>query len=566
MTNRPLVTTSRNYEKQVSDLGEPDDCVDDKVIVDKKSMEKRSCRSQPELPPKVPSTDDTVEDDEDEDEEGGNDNENDTGYRMSVEAHLLKDEWHDEDSLETMEETSVRSWKSFRSWNQRRQRIITPTPSSPRVEVYVDIAEDSTLVPKMSPASAIRSSNNIHPPGKQDLAHLLAAVPSTPEAEAPSASDAFSIQSQSVFTRDDFAKSDWLSVMTTNSGYVGLGVIALTISVTHPIMFMAAALTALGTATAVGASYDCFLQMVPCCTTDQTLSSEETESDGIKGTVTKTFEGGGRPRGVNGTYDPPRTTVVATSTETPIRQILPSKSAINLGWIDARYPPLDFAVIENQALDGLNVVQFFDVFFSDTAPYNFRDFQIQRGDKNVEYGTWKQVQDTSMLSMHPAAGRAPADLEYRSWIERELHFQAKTNNTFLGPPYATTTKEQRCLIFSKKMGVLEMRTTLADIPFCDRFYVLERWILTAAKDGAGIYHLQISSSASVVLTKSCPFATQIQTKSRSSLTDVGRAWCHMAKQALQLAQQAKIDRLQHNEQDDDEEEDEDDDDEEEEEL
>eukprot|EP00977_Amphora_coffeiformis_P009436 scaffold2181_cov153-Amphora_coffeaeformis.AAC.2 len=467
MTNRPLVTTSRNHEKkQVSELGESDEYAEEqKVIVDQKKNEgKQTRQAQQDLPLNIPSTEDTVEDDDDDDDDENDDS--DSGYRMSVEAHLLKeDEWQDEDdSLETtmMEETSVRSWKSLRSWNQRRRRASTPT-APPRVEIYVDIAQDPTM-PRTSSASAIRSNNNINPPHRnQDLAHLLATVPSSEEAAAPAAADAFSIQSKSVFTRDDFAQSDWLSVMTTNSGYVGLGVIALTISVTHPIMFLAATLTALGTATAVGASYDCFVQMAPCCTTDQTLSTEDAVA--TEGATAKDTEAESVSLNSIGAETSPTTLTPPPTMETPVRQLTPSKLAVNSGWIDAKYPALEFAVIENQSLDGLNV-----------------------------------------------------------------------------------------------MAVLEMKTTLADIPFCDRFYVLERWILTAAKDAYGVYHLKISSRASVILTKSCPFATQIQTKSRSSLTDVGRAWCHMAKQALQLAEQAKLDRLHHHEHDDDDDEDNDDDD------
>ena len=153
--------------------------------------------------------------------------------------------------------------------------------------------------------------------------------------------------------------------------------------------------------------------------------------------------------------------------------------------------------------------------------------------------------------MHPAAVPLP-NVTPRSWVERELHFQAKTNNSFLGPPYATTTKQQRCWIWSKKMAVLEMKTTLRDIPFCDRFYVLERWNLSAKKDEQGIYHLLISSTASVIFDKACPFTSQIQAKSRTSLTDVGRAWHHMAQQALSMAKQAKLDRLHQQEEDEEE--------------
>lgn len=557
----PFVTTRNGlYEKQISDLGETTDDGDG-------DSEGGAAVVAP-----VPSTEDTGDDDDD------------TGYRMSVEAHLKEDDiWKDEDDdslelLEEEEEESIRSWRSFRSRrnkggnknnnnsnNNSKQNLASPQP---RVEIYVDIAEDTSL-PRPSSASAIRSNNTINPPLRQsaaphDLGSLLAAVPSATAAPT----DAFSIQSKTVFTREDFAQSYWASALTTNSGYVGLAVVAVTISVTHPLLFLAAALTALGTATAVGASYDYFMECAPCCTTsDATLqTADDTIVMTLPGAVTAPADPAaaatrtgntnatahGAPTMPTAMADSSVPTVpvslAAVSTTTNQQQQQESRS-LPPEWIDTHFPPLEFPVLQNSNLEGLNVVQFFDVFFSDTAPYNFREFQLQRGDKNVEYGPWTPVANgQAPLSMHPAAVVAP-NVTPRSWVERELHFQAKTNNTFLGPPYATTTKQQRCWIWSKKMAVLEMKTTLRDIPFCDRFYVLERWMLTASKDDQGIYHLLISSTASVIFDKACPFTSQIQTKSRTSLTDVGRAWHHMAQQALLMAKQAKLDRLHQQEED-----------------
>ena len=539
-----LVTTHRAYEKQISDLGQS--MHDDEEGA---SCEVHLKQSADEAVPQSASTDNETEEDEGEAEklpvemnENNDDDDDDKDseyYHISVEAHL-QDGHHslddDESSLE--EEESTRSWRSLRKWRKGRPPTLAsprpPVPTSPRVEVYVDVSENSPL-PRISSASAIQSNT------ETDLDLLLASVPSDPE--TPVATDAQSVQSQTIFSRGDFETSYWLSALTSNSGYLGLAVIAVTISLAHPLLFMATALTALGTATAVGASYDCFVEVAPCCTSARSMPVDDT-------IVTEEDMNPAPPvEAVTETVDD--TEPVAALPLPP--PVAPSrKLQLPSNWLNVHYPVLEYPVLTQQKLEGLNVVQFFDVFLSDSAPYNFREFQVRRGDKNVEYGTWRPVQDESTLSMHPLAVPFPVGLEYRTWVERELHFKAKTNNSFLGPPYATTTKRQRCLILNKKMAVLEMKTTLADIPFCDRFYVLERWLLTAEKDSKGIYHLQITSTTSIIFNKSCPFESQIRSKSKNSLSDVGKAWYVMASKALEMAKQARLDRLHHYDDGDDE--------------
>jgi hypothetical protein len=203
---------------------------------------------------------------------------------------------------------------------------------------------------------------------------------------------------------------------------------------------------------------------------------------------------------------------------------------------------------------GLNVIQFFNVFYDDNAPYNFVQFQKKRGDKNIQYGPWGTTSATAgPLSLHPPTD-APTDtlttMPYTSFQTRRLTFLAKTNtSSLLGPPYATTTKTQRMLIVSKRVAVLEMKTVLADIPFCDRFFVLERWLLVAHKNSRGRYTTRVTVQTGVVITKSCPFDAMIRHKSSQAVADVVQAWCRMATQALELTERAKRDRLQQ-EQDD----------------
>lgn len=103
------------------------------------------------------------------------------------------------------------------------------------------------------------------------------------------------------------------------------------------------------------------------------------------------------------------------------------------------------------------------------------------------------------------------------------------------------------LLVSKGLCILESKTTLADIPFADRFFVIERWIIRATKE-EGWYLATCSASSQVLFHKGgCPFEGQIRSKSNSTLRDIGRAWCTMATEALKLTEQTKRKRLQREE-------------------
>jgi hypothetical protein len=511
------------------------------------------------------------------------DDDGDTGVRMSVETHLLtqdlEEDWSDD-------EGSLRSWRSLRSWKRRR--------NCRRVEVYVDIqAPDEVPVegeqkgePKArrdgrprsleSPSRRRATPTNARSSAALDptvhLSDMLARVGSATERSPspPADPDASSVQSQTLFTQDDFSSSLWLNALTANSAYISVAaVIALTISMAHPILFGAAALTALGTATAVSASYDYWTEgpLAACCrpsdVDDRLLASVDAPTslpDAASSTMTGIASDDTRISGTATPIFPALPTLGEGSTEEASPRMMPSSPTSRTLLQTHHFPPLDVSVMKT-SLEGLHAPQFFAVFFADAAPYNFQAFQLQRGDKNVRYGLWRNVVTTAgdaqppqSLSLHPAAATGPAAppaSSFQSWQERELHFQAKTNNALLGPPYATTRKHQRILVVSKKLAVLEMKTTLADIPFCDRFFVLERWWLQAAKDASGVYHLQIEATAAVMFTKSCPFASPIRTKTARSLQDVAKSWCHMARQALVLTKQAKQDRLLLSQQQDD---------------
>ncbi|GKY97182.1 hypothetical protein MPSEU_000676600 [Mayamaea pseudoterrestris] len=144
--------------------------------------------------------------------------------------------------------------------------------------------------------------------------------------------------------------------------------------------------------------------------------------------------------------------------------------------------------------------------------------------------------------------------------ERSISFKAKTHS-LLGPPFASTTKTQRYIVLSKRLAILESKTTFADIPFNDRFCVVERWLVRAEKEESEPtclpndvlvgdnqpsqqrYTCVVKASCDVVFVQSCPFEYQIKRQAFSTLVEVSQAWCAMAQEGLKLAEQAKSDRL-----------------------
>jgi len=232
------------------------------------------------------------------------------------------------------------------------------------------------------------------------------------------------------------------------------------------------------------------------------------------------------------------------------RHVTPMDAAIT-----AHFPPLETEVVTAE-FPGLNALEFFHVFLSDAAPYSFKEFQQTQGDVNIEYGQWRK-NDLKSFSFHPntdASMMEKMPLPTCSKKDRVLAFKTLTKSYF-GPAYASATKTQRVAKFSTRLVIIESRTELFDIPYCDRFFVLERWILEAVKhDGTAstnssmLYTTKISVSVEVFMLKACPWEKQIRQKTLSTVSDLVTSWAEKAKQALDLTLQNKLERMrmQHN--------------------
>lgn len=343
------------------------------------------------------------------------------------------------------------------------------------------------------------------------------------------------------FDKADFLPANWDSAAEFIRP-VGFAVVGLAI-VTHPFICLAGALTAFGTVQAAGTVYDFFSDGSICSVLAKTEAVEEGKEkhaaitkcvSEVSYTMCEEME-----ERLNETLEPllldePKLNVTDPSTIKSTQKLLE--------WVRLYYPALHNTILDKKEFFGLNAKEFYEVFFANHAPYTFEAFQKKRLDKDIRYGRWETLEHVKQPSMHSHAPSCE-NLKVPDLRERILKFKAKTRNYF-GPPYATTTKVQRALIVSKRLLVIESKTTLADIPFCDRFYVMERWIVTTEKRGNDDYCACLSVYAQVFFTKRCPFESQITTKSRETILEVANQWSEMADEALKRTEEARFLRIQ----------------------
>ena len=234
--------------------------------------------------------------------------------------------------------------------------------------------------------------------------------------------------------------------------------------------------------------------------------------------------------------------------------------------IQHHFPTLENSVVDNVKFPGLNALEFFEVYFADGAPYSFKEFQSTMGDIDIEYSKWKRRPGGShdcdcgtVHSFHPNAChqyQSPSPtFPNSSRKERVLNFKTLTKSYF-GPAYATARKTQRVSKFSTRLVIIESKTELFDIPFSDRFFVVERWVIEADKDSSSslrkgcIYTAKLSVSVQVFMLKSCNWEKQIQSKTLSTLEELLESWTTKATQALGLAIKKKLERRKLKQRDD----------------
>jgi len=182
---------------------------------------------------------------------------------------------------------------------------------------------------------------------------------------------------------------------------------------------------------------------------------------------------------------------------------------------------LSVPILNDCAFHGLNAKQFFQIFFSDNAPFSFQDFQEELGDKNVQYHPWQTQNNTTRL----------------------IEFETPTNSPFC-KPYSRGTKQQNLLHRSNKCVVMESITSMQDVPFSDCFNVQEQWVITS-NNGVDI---RLKVTAQINFSKSCTFEYQIRSKTISTLQENLDAWHNVAQRAVRISQRQRQRQRQKEEQ------------------
>jgi hypothetical protein len=331
-------------------------------------------------------------------------------------------------------------------------------------------------------------------------------------------------ESVGYFDINDFNSSYWMKAVSNVPTLSLAAIITTGFAIMHPWIFVLGALTAVGTAHAVGVKYDWITSSSSESSPPTSIEIEKTE------------------------VAPPPTELLCRSFSPG--NMTSASSIPTDQWLRKYFPDLEYSVVDNQEFPGLSASEFFQVFFSDDAPYSFMEFQKKRGDEDICYGAWREATSLSLepqaLSLVSQAALLEGDdvPSVETFQQRILTFKTMTKS-FFGPPFAIATKRQVVVRRSKRCVVIESMTTLSQIPFCDRFHVVERWTIQSEKKGQPsrhVAHLQVN--AQVVFTAKCPFENQIRSKSAATLSEVCKAWCAMAQEALLLTERAKRERLQ----------------------
>lgn len=196
-------------------------------------------------------------------------------------------------------------------------------------------------------------------------------------------------------------------------------------------------------------------------------------------------------------------------------------------------------------------------------PYSFRDFQKRRGDVDIVYERWEDChlsgdsvdgKDLYSFKKGKEEELKSSPLPINSSRQRRMTFLTLTKSYF-GPAYAKATKIQRATQLSHgRVLVIENVTQLADIPFSDRFRVIEQWILEVTGEqstGGGamlsatsVTTCRLTVHAEVQMLKPCSWEAQIRKRAAETFSEVVTEWYKSARVALIATEEQKRKRLQ----------------------
>lgn len=164
--------------------------------------------------------------------------------------------------------------------------------------------------------------------------------------------DSDSVQSTAYYDPSDLNPANWMKAM--NVPTFGFAVVALGAAITHPVLFMAGALAAFGTASAAGAGYGYFLDWcgVKACEHDTSISDDNhMKVPGVAETIAT-----GSSLSADGLVMDRVEGVDAA----PERHLLAVEhDDLSDDWIDLHFPKLETFILGGEKFVGLSVVEFF---------------------------------------------------------------------------------------------------------------------------------------------------------------------------------------------------------------
>lgn len=363
--------------------------------------------------------------------------------------------------------------------------------------------------------------------------------------------------SETFFKKTDFEISTWSeTIQSTESLSLGfISIMAATV-VIHPILFVTGAATAVwavGMLHAAEKGYKFFSEhQIHNMFWDDPEEPVLTENLCTHPAIANTPPRVKKILSVNDKEDANSTTRYigpATPVKTPTRHDnTHEKNHVRVidDEIQSHFPSLEHTVVSDIEFPGLNALEFFSVFLADDAPYSFKEFQQTRGDVDVVYGNWDRIRKDS-VSFLPEARLKNASINLPTCSQRERVCTFKTlTNSYFGPAYANAKKTQRVCKFSTRLVIIESKTELSAIPYSDRFYVVERWVVEAVKHDPSspmIYTSTLSVSVEVIVLRDCTWERQIKSKTISTMTSMIVKWVESATKALDLTIQRKLERM-----------------------
>lgn len=343
------------------------------------------------------------------------------------------------------------------------------------------------------------------------------------------------------YEKTDFSKKNWAEESNnTQRNYPMCGATALATAtvISHPLIFVAGAATAVwivGLYHTVDHGYNYF-------SGDQESVNDTflgvPDEVPLRATTTQQHEHSPQSSQTSTIPNPPSHETQTTKQEKSSRDRTREYHITLRDIIKTNFPPLKVKVATGVPFMGLNAEEFFDVFFSDKAPYSFEAFQKTRGDVDIKYSNWETAIDDSFPNML-AHKSYNVPLPRINEKERKCTFRTLTKSYF-GPAYASASKVMKFTTVGKNLLVLDARTKLSGIPYGDRFYVEERWVIESVKDCSvkdkAIYSSKLSVYVEVKMIKKFPGEQQIKKKTLSTMTEMLDAWCQRATAALHLAE------------------------------